>query len=370
MTGMTSWIMWAALSVGVCVAPCGLAVGQPAEASVAIDKNAPDKPWTPVTHIDFSSTHNIMIRNYGGSFTPMDEPHFVSTKIAPGTWQILDDGDHFYLVEGDREALLIDGGYGASNPRAYAQSLTSKPLRYIANTHSHFDHVANDGYFDRAYMSQKTKDELPKPSGSFATIPFPMDYPIQVVSDGYKFDLGNRTIEVILLGNHTPGSTAYLDRKARILYSGDEIMGKQGIGIRVTVEQWKKLLEKLAAHRSEFDTLCAGWEMMDASWIDKYLAVANYILAGNNGPPASQVPRAPLPNDWPATTPQGDPQGRITFVRHVPRGNQTTVQTGPDGLPLAFMSTPSRAPTNDNIRRMTYGGVTVTYDITKVRDQP
>ena len=326
----------------------------------------PDHPWVPAKLIDFSSKHNILILNPDGSLSPMDEPHFTSKLIAPGTWQIMSDGDYMYLVEGDNESIMIDSGYGAGNTREYAQSLTKKPLHFVANTHLHFDHTANDGYFDRAYMSQATKDGLPKPSGSFAGINFPTDYPIQIVSDGYKFQLGNRDLEVILLGNHTPGGTAYLDRKQRILFSGDEIMAGQGVAIHVSVEQFEKMMEKLATHRSEYDTLCAGWEMLDASWVDKYLAIAKYILAGNLGVPASQAAPVPLPNNWPTNPPPVDPQGRTVYIRHKPRT--------PGILPPGVVAGNGQAPLpgtpapNDNIHRVTYGGASVTFDIRKIKD--
>jgi glyoxylase-like metal-dependent hydrolase (beta-lactamase superfamily II) len=321
--------------------------------------------------IDFSSKHNILILNPDGSLSPMDEPHFVSKQIAPGTWQILSDGDYMYLVEGDKEALLIDSGYGAGNIRAYAKSLTKKPLRYVANTHLHFDHTANDGYFDKAFMSQGTKDGLPKPSGSFAGINFPQDYPIQIIDDGYKFQLGNRELEVIMLGNHTPGGTAYLDRKQRILFSGDEIMAQQGVAIHVSIEQFEKMMEKLAAHRKEYDTLCAGWEMLDASWVDKYLYIAKSILAGEKGLPVSEAPPAPLPNNWPMNQPPVDPQGRTVYIRHKPRT--------PGVLPPGYVAGAGQAQLagagqgtgpapNPNIYRVSYQGASVTYDIRKVKD--
>ena len=97
--------------------------------------------------IDFSCKHDIWLEDEDGSLQPMDEPYFRSWRIAPGTWQILSDGDFSYLVEGDEEAILIDSGYGAGNIRTYAQSLTEKPLSKICNTHDHFDHTALNSYF-------------------------------------------------------------------------------------------------------------------------------------------------------------------------------------------------------------------------------
>lgn len=282
---------------------------------------------------------------------------------------MLSDGDYSYLVEGDDEAIMIDGGYGAGNIRKFAQGLTNKPLRYIANTHPHFDHTANDPYFDGAYMSEGTREHLPMPNASFAGIQFPMDYPIHVIKEGYTFQLGNRTLEAIMLGNHAPGGTAYLDRKERILFSGDEIMGKQGVALHVSVEQFEKMMEKLEAHRKEYDTLCAGWEMLPATWVDKYLALAQYILAGHKGMPASEAPPAPLPDGWPTTPPPVDPECRTVYIRHVPHGAGVVP---PGGVAGKGQKQPpnarGRQVDSKFIYRVTYGGATVTYDVRKIRD--
>jgi Metallo-beta-lactamase superfamily len=134
-------------------------------------------PWIATKFIDFSAKHNVMIRNDDGTLTPMDVPYYRSTLIAPGTWRIESDGDFSYLIEGDNEALAIDTGYGAGNIREYLQTLTKKPVRYVANTHDHFDHTANNGYFDKAFMSAETAKKVTNPYPSFAGISFPRDYP-------------------------------------------------------------------------------------------------------------------------------------------------------------------------------------------------
>lgn len=322
----------------------------------------PASSWVPVKAIDFSPQHNAMILNFDGTLSRMDEEWFQAKKLAPGTWQILSDGDFMYLVEGDTEAIMIDGGYGVGNSREFAQGLTKKPLHFVANTHSHFDHVANNAYFDKAYMSAGTKAELPMPSAAFEGINFPRNYPIEVIGDGFQFHLGNRDLEAILLGNHTPGGTAYLDRKQRILFVGDEIMAQQGIPLRVSVAQFERIMQKLAAHRKEFDTMYAGWEIVDATWVDKYLALAQYILAGNKGEPASQAP-APWPvTNWRSSVVPNVPAGTIVYYRHVPRTNMAAGPGAGQGR------AGGRGAPDPNTYRMTYGGATVTYDIRKVRD--
>ncbi len=338
---------------------------------------ASNRPWTPVKNIDFSPRHNALIRNWDGTVSAMDEPYYITRLIAPGTWQILTDGDFMYLVEGDNEAVMIDSGYAVGNIREYAQSLTKKPLRYVFNTHPHFDHTANNAYFERAYMSADTKANLPMPSAAFAGINFPRDFPIEVIGDGFKYQLGNRDLEAFVIPNHAAGSAAFLDRKNRILFSGDEIMGQQGVRINVSVAQFERNMEKIAAHRSEYDTLCAGWEMLEATWVDKYLAIAKYILAGNEGVPVAQAPPAPDPRNWPTGPPPADAAGRTVYTRHVPRSgigispgsadNAGRGQAPAAGRGQAPNAAAGRGAATDS-RRMTYGGATVTYDAQKIKD--
>jgi glyoxylase-like metal-dependent hydrolase (beta-lactamase superfamily II) len=123
--------------------------------------------YVPTASIDYSPLHHVMIGNDDGTLTPMDQPYFRSTLIAPHTWQIESDGDYAYLVEGEKEALAIDTTYGAGNIRRYMQSLTTKPLRMVANTHFHFDHTALNAYFDKALMSAATAEKATTPFPSF-----------------------------------------------------------------------------------------------------------------------------------------------------------------------------------------------------------
>jgi len=297
--------------------------------------------------IDFSSKHGIMIRNEDGSLRPMDEPYFESKLLSPGTWQILSDGDYSYLVEGDKEALVIDSGYGCGNIREYCQTLTKKPVSKIANTHDHFDHTANNCYFECAYMSAETKKKATIPFPSFAGINFPRDYRIKVIGEGYKFQLGNRELEVFEIPDHATGSLAFLDKRERILFSGDEI-GQMGKHLNTSVAQFERNLQKLAARRSEFDRLCAGGAgAFEASWVEKYLANARYILAGHEGEVVRELPPRPAP------PPHANPPGVVVYDRKFPRP--------PDMHPDAYKI-------SEHTRVMNYAGCQIVYDVRHIHD--
>ncbi len=231
--------------------------------------------------VDFSSKHDIYIRNFDGSYQPMDEPFFEAEMVARETWKILSDGDYSYLIAGDESAIVVDTGYGAGNIKEFCETLTEKSIIGAINTHHHFDHSANNCYFDQVFMDEKAVALATIPYPSFEGMEFPRDYKVVTVADGYTWDLGNRTLEVFQVPDHTPDGICILDRKEKLLFSGDEFMNSKNLS--VAVEQWKNSLEKLMAHRSEFEQLCAGEGVLPADIVDKQYRLVNAILAGEEG---------------------------------------------------------------------------------------
>jgi glyoxylase-like metal-dependent hydrolase (beta-lactamase superfamily II) len=261
--------------------------------------------------IDFSSKHHILIRNSDGTLSPLDYPYFQAKYIGCGVWQVLGDGDFCYLVEGEKEALAIDSGYGAGNIRKYLQGLTDRPVNRVANTHDHFDHTANNGYFDKAYMSDKAVNaKVPFPSIDFEGIRFDFDYPVEYIKEGFTFDLGGRILETIEIPDHTESGIAFLDRKGRNLFSGDELVSRFKI-LNGSVSRFASEMKKLEGYRDCFDTICAGNMICSAEYVERYRKNAEYILQGNRGEPLTEMPEPPF-TDY-------DPQGPLIFDRQLPR---------------------------------------------------
>lgn len=300
--------------------------------------------------IDFSPLHNVLIRNQDGSLRPMDEPYYEATQIAPNTWCVLSDGDFSYLVAGETEAMVIDSGAGAGNLQEYMQTLTDKPVNSIANTHHHFDHTANNWYFDTVYMAKEGVELATIPFKSFAGITFPRDYHVEVIKDGDVLHLGDRDLEVFAMPDHAISSLVYLDRKARILFVGDEL-SNHGKDLSGTVQNFANQLERLMEHRHEFDHLCGGSDaMISADYVDKYLENCKYILAGNEGKPFER--RKPPMGKGPKPQDEGGP---VIYDRKKPRPVDRGTVGGPD------------TSRDQYLRTMEYADVTITYDIRKIR---
>lgn len=232
--------------------------------------------------IDFSVLHEKLIRRPDGTLVPMDRPCWEARELAPGTWQILSSGDYHYLLAGDSEAIAIDTGYGAGNLREYLESLCGLPVKSVINTHDHFDHTANNCYFDSVYMAFETVPLATRPFPSFKGVDFPRNYNTRVVTDGDIIPLPGRELEIIRIPDHSAGSIAILDRKERLLFSGDEFM-PFGKWLNGTAESFLRNMEKLMAHRHEFDRLCGGPGVMDAEEADIHYEAARLMLSGKVG---------------------------------------------------------------------------------------
>jgi hydroxyacylglutathione hydrolase len=236
----------------------------------------------------------------------MADSVFSSKKLCANTWLIQGDGCTSYLIVGEKCGLMIDTGFATENIQKYAQTLTDKPVLWAANTHGHFDHTGGNGWFERTFMSAKALEIAKTPYPSKQTLTYPLNYPVTIVGDGDLIDLGARSLEIFEIPAHAPSSIAFLDRKERILFSGDEVapfvmlywMQEEP---QPTIEQHARNMEKLLQHRKEFDFLCSGHgeELMPASMVETFLEHDNGILSDAiQGEPMTPMSGGPDPRDF------------------------------------------------------------------------
>lgn len=196
-------------------------------------------------------------------------------RIGEGVYAINEFGlDTAFLVEGEREALLIDTGMGLASLRGIAEGLTMRPIR-VALTHGHLDHCGGWDEFDEVWLHPADKDaalavtcEARAASSErmrgLEGDPDVWDYDsgavrewksiprIRELSDGAVFDLGGRSVSTVWTPGHSPGSCCFIDDKSRILFSGDAC----NVSLMVTdcpVETALEGLLRLSEHRVEFD---------------------------------------------------------------------------------------------------------------------
>lgn len=211
------------------------------------------------------------------------ETYFRAKPIAKDTWLIEAEGCTCYLLKGSAESLVIDTGYSGKNIRAFAETLVDTPVRWVANTHGHFDHTADDGWFDRHYMSEGAVETIGVPYPSLVDRYFP---PIKkeniiTVTDGSVIDLGNRKVECFDIPAHST-SIAYLDDMSRILFSGDEVAPMVNLK---DIGKYAENMKKLMAVRDRIDYVASGHtkELHLGCIVDCCYENAMHILGGELG---------------------------------------------------------------------------------------
>ncbi len=207
-------------------------------------------------------------------------------KLAEDTYTIYEPNQFeeaiCFLVLGKERGILIDTGTGIGNLKAVVDQLTSLPVSVLL-THEHYDHVAGayhypqiaafnnaeslkvmkNGRDNASLLKYIGKDFLWKPlppgwDGSKWAIPPIM--PSKLLQEGEVVDLGERTLEVIYTPGHSPGSICLLDKKHRILFTGDHFFPGPlyAHAPDVNLDDYIKSNEKLVQRISEFDFLCSG----------------------------------------------------------------------------------------------------------------
>jgi len=166
-------------------------------------------------------------------------------KIAPQVFAIYEPHQAeeviSYLMVGHKQAVLFDTGMGIGDIRKLTSKLTSRPV-VVLNSHTHNDHVGGNWQFPFVYgmdteftrtnakgsredaQAEIAPDQLcgDLPKGfnpkTYATKPWKIS---RAIHDGFRINLGGRTLEVISTPGHTPDAICLLDRANGMLFTGD-----------------------------------------------------------------------------------------------------------------------------------------------------
>lgn len=198
-------------------------------------------------------------------------------KLNENTWMLDDGFVRGYLLAGTKEAVLIDTCASSGEAKALAQTVTKLPLVLI-NTHGDGDHIAGNDAFDEFYMGEADYANC----NVAARCPGSRLIPLK---DTDVIDPGDRPLEIIAIPGHTFGSAAILDRKARVLYSGDSVQDGHiyMFGAHRQPEAFAASLDRLIAMEEQFDCIrpAHGTEELPAGFVRTVAKAWQQVLAGN-----------------------------------------------------------------------------------------
>ena len=199
--------------------------------------------------------------------------------MLTGTLRFSTDGVNMYLVVGQEKALLIDTGNPGNISPEQIKALTDLPL-IVVNTHAHPDHSGSNNRFGKVYIHEADLEAGRQYSGG--------DVELVPIKEGYVFDLGGKTLEVIGVPGHTPGSICLLDAQDKLLFGGDTANEETWAFISdVPLETYKSSMERLLNWRDRYEVLLPGHGgTRPVSYIEELIACADEILAGKVDPAA------------------------------------------------------------------------------------
>ncbi len=138
-----------------------------------------------------------------------------------------------YIVwdSGDTPAFVIDpGGDGDIIKKELARR--GLDVKYIINTHGHFDHIGADGELKEAYkdacLAIHSADlkllERAEAQGAFFGMPSsPQPSPDLMLEDGMTLSAGDISLKVIHTPGHSEGGVCLFMEREKVLFTGDTL---------------------------------------------------------------------------------------------------------------------------------------------------
>ncbi len=158
--------------------------------------------------------------------------------LAPGVAVLFGLGGNIGVSYGPDGTVLIDDQFAPLTDKitAAVARLGAPPVRYLVNTHWHFDHSGGNENLGKAGVTIFAHDNVRvrmaaggKVAGN-VTPPAPAAaLPVVTYAQGLTFHLNGDDIDAVFTGGgHTDGDTVLLWRKANVLHTGDLMMNGLG----------------------------------------------------------------------------------------------------------------------------------------------
>ncbi|KRA83318.1 MBL fold metallo-hydrolase [Altererythrobacter sp. Root672] len=179
----------------------------------------------------------------GAAIAQQQEPDWDAIQVAaipikPGIAVITGNGGNIGVSYGEDGTIIVDDQFAPLTEKIQATiaGLGATPVRYLVNTHWHFDHAGGNENFGKAgalIVAQNNVRTRLAAGGLVAgntSPPAPKAaLPVVTYDRGLTFHLNGDTIDVFHTGGgHTDGDSVIYWRKANVLHTGDMMMNGAG----------------------------------------------------------------------------------------------------------------------------------------------
>jgi glyoxylase-like metal-dependent hydrolase (beta-lactamase superfamily II) len=156
-----------------------------------------------------------------------------SQRVAEGVYMLTGAGGNIGLSIGDDAVFVVDDQYAPLTPKILAAiaQLTDKPVRFVVNTHWHWDHTGGNEAMGKAGALIVAHDNVRRRMSSEQVNEFlqrttpaspPGALPMITFSDTVTFHINGDDVAAFHVANaHTDGDAFILWRKANVVHAGD-----------------------------------------------------------------------------------------------------------------------------------------------------
>lgn len=160
-----------------------------------------------------------------------DNVEVTAEEIAPGVAVLFGAGGNIGVSHGDDATILIDDQFAPLSGKIEAAiaALGASPVKYVVNTHWHFDHTGGNEHFGEtgatifAHDNVRVRMAEGGTAAGTATPPAPnAALPVVTYGQGMRFHLNDDTINLMFLGGgHTDGDSVVIWQEKNIVHMGD-----------------------------------------------------------------------------------------------------------------------------------------------------
>ncbi len=200
-------------------------------------------------------------------------PSSAVKEIAPGVWVRMGDrtrnqpANAGWVIFKDY-ILVIDANFpwGAKEILPEIKKTSSKPIRFVFNTHYHGDHAYGGSIFtDQGAQIVCSADcaaesvtkgqagwDKNTATGEFSLKPYKLAHPTITFGNSMAFDDGEHRVELQLMGpGHSKGDSVAWLPKEKILFTGDMCVnwafGNNAADADADHDHWLRALDRMAA---------------------------------------------------------------------------------------------------------------------------
>jgi glyoxylase-like metal-dependent hydrolase (beta-lactamase superfamily II) len=168
----------------------------------------------------------------------MSDVQIRAVEIRPGVAVLFGNGGNIGVSHGEDGTFIVDDQFAPLTQKIQAAiaGLGAAPVKFLVNTHWHFDHAGGNENFGKAgalIVAQENVRKRLAAGGLVAGVdsgPAPREaLPVVTYDHSVTFHLNGDTIDVLHTGGgHTDGDSVIYWRKANVLHTGDMMMNRVG----------------------------------------------------------------------------------------------------------------------------------------------